>query len=54
MDREDFRIQHRHLSEEQWRDAYCRKTGTDRHDLDSQIWREREERNRYYSEMDDL
>lgn len=52
MDRETFRIYHRHLSEEGWRDAYSRQSGSDPHDLDQEIWDEREQRNAYYDKMD--
>ena len=52
MDREDFKIANRHMSESQWRAAWCRKTGKDEHDLDGEIWAERERRNEYYRELD--
>ena len=52
MDRETFRIQHRHLSEDDWREQYADQQGVDRHDLDAEIWRERERRNDRYREID--
>jgi len=52
MDFEEYRISNRHLSESQVRDRYCERTGRDRHDLDHEVWRERERRNDHYREVD--
>lgn len=49
---EDYRIQNRHLSENQVREQFCHRTGEDPHDLDQHLWEERERRNEYYRDVD--
>lgn len=52
MDFETYRIANRHLSESELRDGWAERTGQDSSDVDARIWREREDRNAYYGEID--
>ena len=52
MGREEFRIANRHLSESQWRDAWADRTGQNSHDVDRDLWRDRDRRNEYYDRLD--
>jgi hypothetical protein len=51
-DYEEFRIWNRHLSESECRRQFCSRTGRDERDLADSIWREREQRNERYREID--
>lgn len=53
MELDEYLIAHRNLSLDDAIERYAEMTKRDPHDIDTQLWRERESRNSRYREIDE-